>query len=230
MIQSPVPLIHETSPAMVFSTMKEALQQLNPPQSFRQYSFEKGKLLFEEGAPAEGLHFITSGRVKVWMNAGPEREQIVQVATVNDCPGYEYLLNDTPYSITCSALENTRTSFLPRQVFSELMETNQLIADLFFSMLCNDVIAREKRMAGMAYKPVRGRLADALISLAGKYDDYSGGISLTRNELASYIGSVRETTCRILSEFKKEQVIRTEGDNILINNRQKLLEICNLYK
>ena len=87
-------------------------------------------------------------------------------------------------------------------------------------------------MLDLAYKPVRGRLADALLSLDGKINPRQTDqqINLTRNELANYIGSVRETTTRLLSEFKKEQLIEMNRDYIQVVNHDKLNFISRLYK
>ncbi len=45
--------------------------------------------------------------------------------------------------------------------------------------------------------------------------------SLTHEEIAQMIGSSRETVTRLLSELKKNELIRLEGSTLVIRNRPR---------
>jgi CRP/FNR family transcriptional regulator len=47
-------------------------------------------------------------------------------------------------------------------------------------------------------------------------------LKLTRQELASLIGTATETLIRVLSEFKEEGLVELQGKNIYILNLDKL--------
>ncbi len=220
----------EQSKTLVYIKVRESLLKALPAEEFEAIRYNRGEIIYREGDIPDGLHFILSGKAKVYMRSRNSKEQIIHIATVHECPGYEYLLNNTRFLSSCSAMEHVTATFIPRDIFSYLLRSNEELMSIFFSMLCKDIVGRERKMTDMAYKPVRGRLADALLDLSEIYQDFSGGISLSRSELASYIGSVRETTCRMLSELKREEVIHTKGDIIHIHNKQKLLEISNMYR
>jgi CRP-like cAMP-binding protein len=82
-------------------------------------------------------------------------------------------------------------------------------------------------MVSMAHKPVRGRLAESLLSLNGTYRDH--GIELTREELANLVGTAKETVSRLLSEFKADKLIQIEGRSIEVLNPQGLDRILGFY-
>jgi CRP-like cAMP-binding protein len=70
-----------------------------------------------------------------------------------------------------------------------------------------------------------------LLLLESKFiQDGNGKIAISRSDLASYVGSVRETVSRLISEFKEDKMIETSDDFLKIINRDKLISISNLYR
>ncbi len=53
-------------------------------------------------------------------------------------------------------------------------------------------------------------------------------LKLTREELASLVGTATETLIRMMSEFKQEEIIDQNGKNIIIKDASKLLEFANI--
>ncbi len=87
-------------------------------------------------------------------------------------------------------------------------------------------------MTDLAYKPVRGRMAEALLFLNKFYKDENnpeGVINITREDLASFVGTVKETAIRMLKEFKDEGLIETEKSDIKLLNVTGLLHVSELY-
>lgn len=80
----------------------------------------------------------------------------------------------------------------------------------------------------LAQKTVRERLAEVLLLLEQKLGADPEGfikISLTREEIANLIGTATESAIRLISEFKQDQLIETEGRNIKILNHEKLMKL-----
>jgi CRP-like cAMP-binding protein len=90
----------------------------------------------------------------------------------------------------------------------------------------------ESALAQLALKPVRERLAEALLLLLkvyGNNEQTPFTISLTRDDLASLVGTAKETAIRFLSEFKEEGLVTTQGSAITIIDADKLLKISHMY-
>ena len=84
----------------------------------------------------------------------------------------------------------------------------------------------EKQMRNLAHMPVKGRCATALLlleKLFGRSDDGFIHLSLSKQDLASYIGTTYETIFRILNEFISENLIIISGKSIRIVNEKGLL-------
>jgi CRP-like cAMP-binding protein len=182
-----------------------------------------------------GLYCIYEGSVKISKLNSNGREQIVRIAAPSDFLGYRSLVAHRPYSDTAIAIEDTTICLVPKSEFFNLMQTNKKFYEALLQKICRDADEMENKLSNIAYKPVRGRIAEALLILASK-NTHEGKdaksetyINLTREDLASLVGTVKETAIRTISEFKDENLIAIDKRKIRILNFDKLLHISNLY-
>ena len=97
-------------------------------------------------------------------------------------------------------------------------------------MLSNEIKEREDRLLQLAYNSVRKRVAEALVMLANRYQaDKSKPFSMaiTREDIASLVGTATETVIRTLSDFKEEKLVEMKGSLITVLNYDKLLKMRN---
>jgi len=76
---------------------------------------------------------------------------------------------------------------------------------------------------------VKQRLAETLLHLKENYgtsDDRPLDIQLSREDIASIIGTATASAIRLLSSFKKEKLIRLQGKEIAILNTKELQRIA----
>lgn len=207
------------------------LEQLSATKSC--YAYKKGQLIFHEGGKPSGLYCINSGKIKIAKLGSDGKEQIVRLAKPGDVIGYRALMADSNYSASAVALEDAVVCFVPRSQFLELISQNVDFANGLMKLLSNALGEAEERMVQMAYKPVRERLAEALLLLQKTYQQREGEdnftISISREDLASIVGTAKETTIRLLSDFKDEHIISTKGSSITILDPEKLYKIGHLY-
>jgi CRP/FNR family transcriptional regulator len=52
---------------------------------------------------------------------------------------------------------------------------------------------------------------------------------MSREDIANIVGTATETTIRLLSEFKQDEVIQLNGKKIAIVNHKKLIKIANVH-
>lgn len=195
--------------------------------------YKKGQTLFVEGNPPYGLYCISSGNVKV-SKVGPSgKENIVRLAGPGDVLGHRSIFTDQYYSATATALEDTRVCFLDKKYIIEKVENEPSVSKNIMFRLGRDLGASETKIASLSQKSVFERTAELLLLLASSHQEVvSEGkkitLKLTREEMASYLGTSSETLIRCLSELKSEDVIGQEGKNIIIKDEEKLLEFANL--
>nr|WKN34600.1 Crp/Fnr family transcriptional regulator [Tunicatimonas sp. TK19036] len=197
-------------------------------------TYPKGHILFQEGHSPWGLYFIQKGKVKLYKYGSDGKEQIIRIAGDQEFLGYTALLNDMKYHVSAAIIQDAMLTFIPRQDFLDTFGKDSQVAQHFTHLLCRDLVETEQRLVAQAYRPVRGRLAEALLSLDNLYEqqdsDEESFIKLSRHDLASFLGTAKETVIRLLSEFKSENLITTDGQLISVLNPQGLLRISQMYE
>lgn len=194
--------------------------------------FKKSQYVFMEGNRPFGLYCISEGKVKITKTNSEGKEQIVRLVKPGDVIGYRALMAQEKYSASAIALEDTKVCFIPETEFAEIISKNPSVtADLFtlFSKALGDA---EDKLSKLAMKPVRERLAEALLLLSNTYkkaNETQFSISISREDLASIVGTAKETVIRFLSELKEEEIVSTKGSLITILNEQKLVQLSQMY-
>lgn len=195
--------------------------------------FRKGETIFAEGDDPAGIFCIHSGKVKVFKTGEEGRQQIVRFAKPGDVIGYRSVVSGEHYSASAAALEDSAVCRIPRETFNGIMRRDAGLANNVLHMLTGDLRRAEDKIVNLAQKPVRERLAETLLTLREVYGTENGTLSainvtLSREELASVVGTVTETLVRTLADFKREGLIATEKKKISIVDNNGLIEAANL--
>lgn len=206
------------------------LETVNEAKSCSFYT--KGQIIFNEGMRANGVFCINHGKVKLVKSDKNAKEHIVRLAADGDILGLKALISQSEYSASAVAMDDCKVCFLPKENFSHLIAENQMLTHDILLQLATALNDAESKMAHLAMKPVRERLAESLLLLKEKFSVETDGdfqIKISREDLASIVGTAKETVIRFLSEFKDENLIDTKGSNIIILNESKLQQISSLY-
>jgi len=207
------------------------LESLSANKSFN--SYKKGQVIFHEGNRPFGLFCIFEGKVKVSRLGSDGKEQIIRLAKPGDTLGYRSLIQNSKYSASAIALDDTKACFIPATDFNKLIDTNAKVANDLMKLLAKALGETQERMIQMATKPVRERLAEALLLLKATYhnidESETFSIAISREDLASLVGTAKETVIRFLSEMKADGIVSSQGSTIFILKPEKLLHIANMY-
>lgn len=196
-------------------------------------AFEKGQVVFEEGSVPEGVFCIHAGKVKVYMTGDEGRDQIVRFAKGGDILGFPSLISGESYSASAVALEDSVICFIPQATFFEVLKSDEQLPMTVIQCLSGELLEAREHIVNLAQKPVRERLAETLLILKEVYGTEDGdnatlNVKLSRNELASVIGSTTESVVRNITDFKNEQLIVTDKKKIRIVDVQGLIRAGNL--
>ncbi|HQV00201.1 MAG: Crp/Fnr family transcriptional regulator [Bacteroidia bacterium] len=209
---------------------KEDLDTINNNKGCNTY--QKGQIIFYEDAIPHGLFCINNGKVKVSQAGEAGKEQIVRLAKEGDILGYRALLSGEKYSCSATALDTTSICFIPKQTFFGLIDKNANLSKEILKLLSHDLRKAEHKITDLAQKPVRERLAEALLFLKETYglepDDATLDVVLSREEIANIVGTATETTIRLLSEFKQDKMIDLKGKKITFLNLPSLIKTANI--
>jgi len=214
-----------------FLANAQGLEELEKLTTERKtHHFKKKEMLYMEGDEPSGLVFITKGKVKTFKTNEDGKELITGIQAVGDFIGYSDLIENTEYRESAEAMEDVEMILIPRQDFFALLYSNRDVAAKFIKMLSNNLRETEERLIMLAYNSVRKRVADALINLQNRYntpDAKAASFSVSREDLASMIGTATESVIRTLSDFRDEKLIDIREKNIFILLPDKLARLKN---
>ncbi|MFN8692521.1 MAG: Crp/Fnr family transcriptional regulator, partial [Cyclobacteriaceae bacterium] len=156
--------------------------------------YRKGQNLFYEGTRPMGLYCINGGKVKVFKNNVQGKEYIIYIAKPGDFLGYRALLSEEFYGATAQVLEDAKICFIPRDQFFSVLNRNPTFMRKVIKAVCHEMGIMEERLAELAHKSVRERLAANLLMLKETYGMEGEGrslidLALSREDLASIVGT-----------------------------------------
>jgi CRP-like cAMP-binding protein len=195
---------------------------------------KKGQILFYEGTKPMGVFCINDGIVKVYKTASNGKEQIIRLAKKGDFLGYSSLLGEESYSNSATIVEDAKICFVPRESFLKVLVEDNEFHRKVTRALCQDLGLMEEKLTDATQKSIRERLAFTLLKLGETYGIDGGegekiDIVLTREEIAGLVGTATETVIRLLSEFKKDELIEFEGKKIIVQDKKGLARLSDFY-
>jgi CRP/FNR family transcriptional regulator len=196
--------------------------------------YKKGQVVFSDGTLPRGLFCMHSGKVKVYKTGEEGKNHIVRFGKPGDILGYRSLLSGEAYRATATALEESIICCIPKETFFRVLESDVAFSRGVMRLLASELRCAEEKALDLAQKPVRERLAEALLVLREMYGTEDGdnsaiSITLSRDELASLVGTAIETLVRTLADLKREKLIATDKKKIRILDPGGLSRASNLH-
>lgn len=191
---------------------------------------KKGDVIFEEGENVNGIYCIKDGICKLTKLSANGKDHIVKLVTKGELLGQRSMISDEPVNLSAVALEDMQVCFIPKSEVMGYFDKNNQFSMNVMKTICGDLKEADDHMVNLAQKTVKERLAETLLYLNdtfGKNEDNSLKVQLSRDELASIIGTATESCIRLLSDFNKLGLIELNGKKIVlkdINALKKLAE------
>lgn len=191
---------------------------------------KKGTVIFKEGDSVEGMYFMYDGKVKVHKRWGADKELIIRIAGNGSLFGHRGLGKTNVYPISATALEPVTYCFIDLDFFLSTLKVNHDFAHQLMMFFATELQESEKNMRNLAHMSVKGRLAEAILMLYGKFGTNASGnidIALSRQDLASLAGTTYETVFRTLGELVQDEMLTVSNKDISITNYEKLLRLTD---
>ncbi|MEJ2007224.1 MAG: Crp/Fnr family transcriptional regulator [Acidobacteriota bacterium] len=185
--------------------------------------YQPGEMIFSEGDACEGLYVLQTGNVKIFNTSASGREQVLQIERAGNSLAELPVFDGGDYPASAAAVDNCTLLFISKKDFRafclERPEVSLKVLKVVSARLRNLVAIIEE----LSFTTVRNRLASWLLQEArSRGQKSSRGIeftlSVSNQELAFQIGTVRELVSRNLSYFQSEGMLRVEGRTVVISN------------
>lgn len=191
---------------------------------------KKGEVLFDEGDHINGVFCIKDGVCKVTKMSSNGKEQIIKLIKKGDLIGERSLVSNEVANLKATAINDMEVCFIPKEEIIKDLNNNSKFTMSVLKDLAASLKEADNIIVDMAQKTVKQRLAETLLHLNKSHGsneiDAPLDIQLSREDIASIIGTATESAIRLLSTFKKEKLIHLKGKEIYILNTKELLRIA----
>jgi CRP-like cAMP-binding protein len=156
------------------------------------------------------------------------KDQIVKIVTKGEILGQRSVITEEKTNLSATALNNMDVCYIPKSYFTDNISANVAFTKAILIQTANDLKLADNVIVNMAQKSVKQRIAETLIYLEKKFSTDEDGyiaITLTRENIANVVGTANELCIRILTSFKKEGWIETDGKRIKIKNTKSLYRL-----
>ncbi len=191
----------------------------------------KGKTIFKEGDPVEGIYFMYTGWVKIHKEWTHPKELILRFAGAGEIIGHRGLGDNRTYPVSATALEDSTVCFVSEAFLESCLRTNPTLTYRLMQFYAAELQRAEKRIRDLVHMETKGRIAWALLEMNDKFGtNREGNISMpvSRQDIASYAGTTYETLFKLFNEMKKEKIISTSGKFIKIKSETKLHHLLKM--
>jgi CRP/FNR family transcriptional regulator, polysaccharide utilization system transcription regulator len=192
-------------------------------------SYQRREVIFRQNTPTSHITYIISGLVKIYKEGRNRRTFILKIATPGDCIGLMSDFGHSTHQYSASAIQDTEIGYINRNVFNEVLKTNNALAMSVIRKLSVDGLFIFDRLIGQSQKQLPGRIADVILYFADviyKREDFE--FPLTRRELAELAGTTKESFIRTLTEFKNDKIISLENTRVSIKSMKIIRTLSEL--
>ncbi|MCD8529218.1 MAG: response regulator [Chitinophagales bacterium] len=191
-------------------------------------TYENKSTLFVAHSFPHYVYLLKKGKVKTYMLNEQGKELITGLYGPEDFIGFTDVLGHKNYIEFARFIENGECIAIPRNHFLKIHINHKEISVYTQYKMSFSVNIRKERLLYMAYNSVRKRTADCLVWLCEVYNKenkYPFEIHFSREDLASLVGTAKESLIRTLSSFKEEGLIDTHASSLIIFDKNILINI-----
>lgn len=199
---------------------------------YPKFSFSEGSVILRADQPAPGIFYLKKGLIKQYVisNKG-------DILTINIFrPGSFFLMmwaiNNTPNSFFFETMENTEVFRAPLKDTREFVKSHPDVLYELISRVLSGLNGIIKRLQFLAFDDADTKLQNLFSYLAKTYgqkkdDEYSINLPLTHKDIATWIGTSRETASFKMEEMRRKGLISYKHHQYIVKDLKKLENTVN---
>jgi CRP-like cAMP-binding protein len=172
-------------------------------------TFARNETIYSKNDEARFSYKVIEGAVRLSRIFADGRRQIVNFYLPDETFGIE--LSDE-YTATAESVGDVVALRCPRICIAHMTEGDPDIRQKRLAMFSRSLAAAEAHVAMLGHQSARERVASFFMALETQRrsdEAHTLDLPLSRQDIADYLGLTIETTCRALSELKRQNIIDT---------------------
>lgn len=195
---------------------------------------QKGEHLFRQGEPFQGIYAVRTGTLKTYTLTNDGEEQITGFHLASELIGLSNFDSDV-YNSSAKALETTNVCEIPLDRLDELAGELPALRRHLLRTMGKEIRGDQQMMLLLSKKSAEERIGSFLLNLASRFkrrgfSDKTFRLSMSRADMANYLGLAVETVSRVFTRFQKQGLIDITGNakEIAIIDQQSLWDLAAL--
>lgn len=195
----------------------------------RSRRFERGSPIYLPADEASCVLLLTSGRVKICNFTSEGKQAILTFIEPGELFGELALFDHSQRDEYAEAVDASTVVLIPGEAIEQLMETRADVSLGVTKLMGFRRRRIERRLKYLLFRSNRERLVHLLLELAEEYgrrtvDGIQIDLRLSHQDLASIIGSTRETVTVILGELMNERFLKLGRKRVIIRDVIRLAQ------
>lgn len=194
---------------------------------------EEAGYFFSQGAPADHLYILLSGRVKLCQVALDGQQVNVRTVAAGQLFGAIGAVEpEASYPAAAQALEDSTALAIPRGAFRELLEERPHLSFGLMRLMTGYIQEMQERYRELATERVERRIALTVLRLAAQIGVRAAGnetmveLPLARQDVAEASGTTIFTVSRVLADWERRGLVETGRERVLIRSPHGLVQIA----
>ncbi len=190
-------------------------------------TFPKGGMVYMPADAGESVFLLTSGRIKLYHITPDGKQTLLALIEPGEMFGELAVFDEGKREEFAEAMLAAKLIKIPKDAVQQLMEEEVKVAMGVTKLMGFRRRRVERRLKSLLFRSNRERLVHLLLELADQYGTRTPegvrlGIKLSHQELASIIGSTRETVTVVLGELQSEGSVVIQRRQIILTQIDRL--------
>jgi CRP/FNR family transcriptional regulator len=186
----------------------------------RRRPIRRGEHLFQVNTPFKSIYAVHSGSIKTYMPTEDGNEQITGFHLPGELLGLD-AISTRRHPCAAKALETTSLCEIPYEKLTELANVIPSLQNQLLRIMSQEILHDHSLLALLGKRSAEERLAALLVSLSERYRQRGFSpteliLSMSRNDIANYLGMVVETVSRLFTRFQEEGILHVDRKRVQI--------------
>jgi CRP-like cAMP-binding protein len=191
-----------------------------------QVLFRKGDNLTKQGAFASYALFVIKGLAKQYIEGDSSKNYNLRIIKPGEFVGLSAIFTKNTFNYSSVALTDCQVFLVEKDAITTVVKQNGQFGFSMIKRYCEQNANLFDTLRTAMYKQMNGRIADTLLYVDSlKFENPEIFQLLSRKDMADFAGISTESAVKLLKSFEKDGLIKLHEKDIVIVNRNELLEI-----
>lgn len=196
----------------------------------RETSVQKGKFLCQTGEKFQSLWAVNSGSFKSYTLSEDGDINVTGFYFPGELIGLDAISSSTHRTFV-KALETSSVCTLPFDKLDDLSGDIRNLRKQMLKIMSNELMDDQELLMLLSRKNAAERMAAFLLSLSLRFkqrgfSEKSFNLTMTRSDIANYLGLAIETVSRLITKLQKDEIVNINDKLVEIIDHKALIKLA----